>query len=454
MIIIEIPNNWESERKWIANSLIGRFYEEFLLDFTNRKTWKIKSTKSVRAIELPDYFFCCASKCKSVFEAKPINNENVVVYSDNSNKYTFPKVFDGFVDREECTNTEFVDIDIFGTAFWCMSRAEEFTNCNVDEHQRWVAKNSHAYKNGYLNRPIVDQMVEYLFERMKVLFKEEVSKRRVFKQRLTHDVDDPFYFDTYGTKKCLKIFLSACQNGGAFSLLKNKIRKSFKMSFIDPFDTYDWLMDLSDSINVKSEFYFIPSSLRDERDCLYRLDDKRIQELISRIVRRDHLVGIHHSYYSYKNLDLMNDGISFFKINIENKYNKKNIEFGGRFHYLRWDQKVTPRLLSSSGVKFDGSLGYAEQPGFRAGTCFEYKYFDLENRIETELEIRPLIVMESSVLSRRYLNIKNMDDAFTIIADLKRKCINLGGSFNMLWHNSYLVAPKHRDLYKKIIELI
>lgn len=120
-------------------------------------------------------------------------------------------------------------------------------------------------------------------------------------------------------------------------------------------------------------------------------------------------------------------------------------------HYLRWEMPTTLYGWEEAGMSYESTLGYADIPGFRCGTCFEYPGFDPVNRTRLKVRVRPLIVMECSVISDEYLGLGNSEKAINIISHLKARVKRLGGAFTLLWHNSRLTTKKFRDLYKEVI---
>ena len=49
-----------------------------------------------------------------------------------------------------------IKYDFLGLIFWMLTRIEEIAHNSVDSHSRFSAYSSHAFKNGYLERPIID----------------------------------------------------------------------------------------------------------------------------------------------------------------------------------------------------------------------------------------------------------------------------------------------------------
>ena len=56
-----------------------------------------------------------------------------------------------------------VPLDIFGSAFFMLTRYEEMVITERDTHGRFPARASIAYREGLLERPIVDEYLELLW---------------------------------------------------------------------------------------------------------------------------------------------------------------------------------------------------------------------------------------------------------------------------------------------------
>jgi hypothetical protein len=52
--------------------------------------------------------------------------------------------------------------DILGLTYWMLVRVEEVGRTDLDNHERFSAVSSHAYKHSYLDRPVVDEWLHVL----------------------------------------------------------------------------------------------------------------------------------------------------------------------------------------------------------------------------------------------------------------------------------------------------
>lgn len=91
-------------------------------------------------------------------------------------------------------------------------------------------------------------------------------------------------------------------------------------------------------------------------------------------------------------------------------------------------------------------MGFADMPGFRAGTCREYRAFDVFLRKELSLTVKPLIVMDRTLRSADCLGLDRNLAKF-VFRDLKQTCARMKGEFVLLWHNSTLLSGKDKSEY-------
>jgi len=165
MIKIKIPNNNLNERKYILDII----FNEFLgLDYTLKtgsKEYEIE-LKNKKILTIKDTFF---NKYPEDLEYLKLEN--------------IPK--------------DISELDIFAATFFMLTRWEEYVNQNRDEHNRFPAYESLAYKQSFLDRPIVNEYVEELKEMLLELDDSLVFKKREFELVLTHDVDSLYMWKSW-----------------------------------------------------------------------------------------------------------------------------------------------------------------------------------------------------------------------------------------------------------------
>jgi hypothetical protein len=340
-------------------------------------------------------------------------------------------------------------LDVFGSVFFMLARYEEAVGGDRDRHGRFPASASLAVREGFLDRPIVNEYVEILWSCMERLWPSLRRKARVFRVRPSHDVDCPSYYTFYPKREIAMAVAGDVVKRRSPALALRRLRSWLEVargSARDPFDTFDWLMDRSEERGWISSFNFIAGGETEFDRPRYPLGHDMVQGVISRIVGRGHEVGFHPSYSTVgdegrwrSELDALRSGAPGARVR------------GGRQHYLRFEVPGTWRLWDGAGLEYDSTLVYADRAGFRCGTCYEYPVFDVGRRVSLKLKERPTIVMESTVISDRYMGLGTGRDAHDIISDLKEKCRTFDGDFVVLWHNSALSDSESADLYLSAI---
>lgn len=339
--------------------------------------------------------------------------------------------------------------------YWMLTRQEEVASENLDSHSRFPASSSHAYQHGYLDRPIVDEWLDILGQVIVRVWPDLKLKEHKFQIQVSHDVDEPSKYAFKSFKGLARIVAGQCLKNRDYKAAvigpKVWLNSRKRIDRQDPVNTFDWLMDQSDKNGIKSAFYFICGRTDKEKDALYDVEMPQIRELIKHIHKRGHEVGLHPSYNTYDSpTEIAREANRLFKVCKEEGVTQAM--WGGRMHYLRWNSQVTPAAWESAGMNYDASLGYADRPGFRCGTCFEYPWFDTSLDKELSLTIRPLIAMDCTVIAERYLALGSTEAAYEKFNELKTNCLKVNGTFSLLWHNSFFKSQKDFDIYQRLLQ--
>ena len=312
--------------------------------------------------------------------------------------------------------------DIVAASFYMLTRWEETVIENKDEHNRFLAIDSLAYKNNFLHRPIVNEYVEILYHILKSFGLDQIRKVRKYTTLATHDVDRPFLWNST---------LGKIRSIGASLLIRRnkeeiKLRAQNIVTGTDPFDTFDLLMDMSESIGEKAHFFFMAGG-ETEFDNFYQLGEQAVIDLIKRIKERNHCIGIHPSYNTYNNTEMLSSEIDALKMATGMEVT------ASRQHYLRFDTSSTWNNLEDADVRWDSTMGYPDEAGFRSGVCYTYPLYDIYNRKQLNLLEKPLIVMDATLLRYEKLQI---EQALSRVENLQKEVHLYQGEFVFLWHNS------------------
>ncbi len=462
MIRIICDYNWINEKKYICEIIFSEFlgleycFEEnricknsFILEINNKMIFlpnilfKTKNTKWLTADSLPK------------LPLEKINPSKV--FEDYKGEDNLPVIYGGIsmledikVDNDIIT----IDVDIFGSCFFMLTRYEEYVIKKRDSHDRFDYKNSISYNAGFLNRPIVNEYVELLWCAIKRVAPYLQRKIKKFQVIPTHDIDKPFGMMYDSKKQIIRHFIGDLIFRKDINCCFKRIKELFDLFFyknkylLNKIKTYEYLFEISRKYNLV-DYYFFMNSKSSYLDGNYLVDDNNILELIKNIISEGHFVGLHPSYISYKNLyQIQKEARSFNEILI--KYHLPKI-IGARQHYLRWSNPETWQIYESVNIPFDSSLTYAGYVGFRCGTCYEYSVYDLINRKMLNLKEMPLIVMDGTLFE--YMQLDN-ENALNLVINLAEKCRKYEGNFVFLWHNTTLDNVDERIFYSAMLEKI
>ena len=347
-----------------------------------------------------------------------------------------------------------IHYDILGLIYWMLTRLEEVRRTDLDSHQRFPATSSHAYRHGYLERPIVDEWLNVLGQVIQRVWSSIELKQHEFSIKVSHDVDIPSRYAFQNLKGLIRTM------GGDVLLRKDfisalkapwiKLNSQHSIHPADPANTFDWLMKKSEENDLTSAFYFICGRTDASKDAKYDPEMPQIRALMREIHQRGHEIGLHPSYNTYSNpKEIAKVADRLRRICEDEGIHQR--EWGGRMHFLRWDQAITQKAWADAGMTYDSTLSYADRPGFRCGTCFEYPAFDIASNQQLSLRIRPLIAMDCTVIADRYLGLGSTDAAYAKFNELKYRCKQVGGVFTLLWHNSFFSCEKDFEIYHRLV---
>ena len=415
MITITIPNNNINEREYILNILFSEFLGlEYNLEIGSK-----------------DYDITLE------------NGKKLIIEDTFFNKY--PKDLE-YLKLENIPN-KIEELDIFSASFFMLTRWEEYVNRDRDNHNRFPAYESLAFKEGFLDRPIVNEYLEELKAMLLDIDESLVFKKREYKLILTHDVDSTLKYRTIqdGVKEIVGDIVKRKDLKKAFENIMLKIKVMLKLEK-DPYDTFDFLMDISEDIGVKSYFFFMGKGVS-KFDNMYSSNDKFLINLVNKIKKRGHHIGIHATYNAY------NDFEQFKKEKDELEKNLNLKVLYGREHFLRFEVPTTWQVWEDNAMSWDSTLCYADREGFRCGVCYEYSLFNILSRKKLNLKERPLIVMEGSFATyQEDIEPNEMEKKIVYLMNQVKK---YNGEFVFLWHNSSFntkLWKKYQYIYEKVVK--
>ena len=395
-------------------------------DFHHSTIYKINYSKKKIRDEL--FFF----SSDIMFETD-VHEQNITVSTYNGQKVLF------------VCHKSALPFDIFAAIFYLLSRYEEYLPHKKDKIGRYLYTESIAYKNDFLNQPIIEYWLVFLKDILIKKFPKIEFKNHVFKFHNTIDIDNAFAFSE---KSFLRNGMSLVKDLFYFDY-KNIILR-FKVLFFytkDPYDTYDTILAVHEKFKLNTSIFFLLAryGIKDRGVNMY---SNQLRLIIRKLAQKCN-VGLHSSFNSITNAHRLSQEIDQI-----NNILKTQVQCN-RQHYLKLNMPFVYRNLLTSNITRDYSMGYPAYVGFRAGTSRSFVFFDLYDNDTTNLYIHPFSIMDTTLNDYMDLSPKN---ALSLIKDHIDLLRATNGTLTTIWHNesfSYVSRWKHWDnVYINMIKYI
>ena len=331
-----------------------------------------------------------------------------------------------------------IPFDIFAASFYLITRYEEYLPQLRDEHDRYPFKESLAFMEGFLDRPLVDAWAFKFGQIFQEAFPEYNRKPREVVLEATINVDLAFKFLKKGGLRTFGGFLR--------DLSKFRLREIWRRFLVlcylkkDPYDTYDTLIAYQRMHNIPTTFFYLISP--------YSTFDKNIsftKHTYSQLVKSNSDysgLGLLASYYSVDDLS---------KLAGEKRLLEEVTHWNitkSRQYYTRLKLPEIYQNAIDTKIQEDYSMGYEEALGFRASTCTPFYFYDLDFEIQTPLRVVPYCFSDRYFLKRRI----SPSLALESIKSLYAKVEPFGGHFVLFFHSDTFSVLSGNQSWKRTYE--
>ncbi len=374
------------------------------LDFSNSSEVKINYSPEV------------LSNCLHILPSTLLFEDTVDYIDPGFNRWEkVPVLFSNFKDSE-------FPFDPFAAAFWMATRYEEYLPFEPDKHGRFRATESLAFREGFLDLPVVHHWAAFLREALIKYFPQFHPSSKKFTALSTIDVDNAWAYLHKGFIRTMAAL--------ARDLLLGRMKKfserwiSIRGTISDPFDSYEKYAEFHSALEIELLWFFLLGDYG-KFDKNVNANNKHFRNLI-RGLSSNAGIGLHPSYNSGKSIEILKKE----KTRLESILGKTVTR--SRQHYLKLTLPETYRRLIQIGILEDYSMGYHDQPGFRAGMCLPYPWFDLLNNKQEDLIIIPFQVMDRTFTEYLHLS---ADQSYEKIREIIDNTARVKGQFVSIWHN-------------------
>ncbi|MFU8861683.1 MAG: DUF7033 domain-containing protein [Cyclonatronaceae bacterium] len=357
-----------------------------------------------------------------------------------------PVLFGSFREGDQQKSAEVFRHDLVASSFFFLSDWQIGIPTMTDCHGR-IRYDDSIQKLLNIDYPVVN---EYALLLGKLLdeagFKPEAMNWQGFDFALglTHDIDRL-------RKKTTGIWVRETvdfliRNKNNTSLRQRVARwKSSVTDLLTPGDSYQdsilKIIDFADHTSVKPTFFVQSGIQKHPNDSVNYLDYPFFTLMTDRISRCGGEIGFHPGYEAGYDDEL-------FDLELHQLEKKLNLKVKSvRHHYLRYDARKFPAMLSRHSIENDSSIAWAEQAGSRTGCVSPHTVFDRNKNCDTNVLEFSMIAMDVQLLNYMGLNISGS-------VDLMRKQVDLVERYHgvIVWnyhHHTFdpIDAPGWQQLF-------
>lgn len=372
------------------------------------------------------------------------------------------------IDGSYADQTLRIPFDLVTLSFILLSRDEEYRGLPRDEHDRFLYNFSLAKRYEFVHLPLVDEYALllrlWIFTYLKPSWNISPRQSKIIP---THDIDllhrftNPWqaFKSVFGRDLLINHSASDAKTSwAAYQECKTDGSKDPYVAAIRE------LISVSANHGLQSVFFF-KAQIPHEPDFSYDVFDQNVKNCLQEISQAGMQVGLHGSYESYRDIDrfqqeksrlsqLLSKDIDscrqhYLRFSLHRNVNDNNNAIFGSIYETSEHKNAhtnTLQVWQQSGIRHDYTLGYAEQPGFRCGTCHPYPLYDLDNDCPTDIIEHPLIVMDGSMFDYLHLDYVQSNE---LIQNLLSRCRAVEGDFIILWHN-HLLSRNYRPAFEQV----
>lgn len=327
--------------------------------------------------------------------------------------------------------------DLFSMIFYLITRYEEYIHgVKFDIHGRYIAQQSLAYKNHFLEIPLLDILIIQLKRMLMLKYPNIKCKENSFRYLPTFDIDVLF---AHKAKPIWRLIGGSIRDllGLKFEEIHTRIKVlSGKMK--DPFVNFDEMYSAVKDV-CNQPLVFVNFGKYGTFDKNNSVSNSQVSDFLNSLSSKFKM-ALHPSYRSNdeKN-ELESEVLKFKKLFGESPLQSRQ-------HFLRLSFPHTYQDLISIGIKEDYSMGYSSHIGFRASTSFPFYFYDLTKEEKTDLKIYSSAFMDGTLFENMKLTNEQALDLIRAMAKLVQK---IDGLMVGIWHNSYISDDKLRMKFFK-----
>ncbi|MGB3948318.1 MAG: hypothetical protein WBM13_10050, partial [Bacteroidia bacterium] len=173
-----------------------------------------------------------------------ISEQNISVFEHNSQKVFYAT-----------GKASALPFDVFAASFYLVTRYEEYLPHIRDNHDRFIAEESLAFKNNFLEIPLVNHWVLGLKNVLQERFPELHFPEKKYTFISTLDIDNAYAYREKGFTRSVGGYLKSISTFN-FAEIAERTRVLMGLEK-DPYDTYDFQLEMIKKYHLKAVYFFL-----------------------------------------------------------------------------------------------------------------------------------------------------------------------------------------------------
>lgn len=332
------------------------------------------------------------------------------------------------------SNNSTLRFDIFSASFYMLSRYEEYLPHVKDDHGRFMASESLAYKYGFLQQPIVDIWAY----KLKAVLLHRYPKMEFPLKKITIfpliEASQPYSYKQKG------LFRSII--GFASNLFTGKLRNVAEGAQVlmgikrDPLDTFKWIVNNARRNDMKMVVFFLLGESNVFEESINTRTEKF--KMLIKYVADYKQVGLIFSSGSLNNYELLKTEKHWIE-----EITNRRLDSSINSNFLVNLPDIYRHLVELE-VQNDYTMIFRNTVGFRAGTCTPFLFYDLDYEIKTPLMIHPSAIT-TYAFQQRYSN-----DILKTVNSLLSEVEKVNGTFSMIFTNKDFSPSEGNKIWRSI----
>lgn len=331
-----------------------------------------------------------------------------------------------------------IPFDIFSASFYLLSRYEEYLPHVKDDLGRFPPETSLAYKEGFLELPVVDMWAKQFLKILKDRFPDIEGKNR--KYRFT-SVINVTISHCYALRGMGRSIAGLFNDMSRFKLSRiwNRIVVWFNPKK-DPYDNFSALTAFHKKFKTRTMFFFqfADYSRHDKNISIHK---NRFRYLIKSVADYS-IVSLSASMAAGTNLETLKK---------EKRRLSDLINRSVKYSRMRYNKVFVPhtyRDLVEAEFTDDYSMGYTHYLGFRASTAEPFSFYDINLEVQQPIKVHPFAICDYALQK-----CKSKEEVISKLDGLYQNVKAVKGELVMVFSND-LIGGKHKINWLELYQLL